>query len=221
MPDQPARRAGPTALSGADADANPVDATVPDATVPDATGPDATAELIASLTARHLTIGVAESLTGGLLIAELIRIPGASVVVSGGIVAYDTELKRTLLGVDGGMLAVHGAVHPDVAIQMAVGVRTAVAVGGVRADIGVSTTGVAGPDAQDGQAPGVVFVGVSSENGALAIPLQLTGDRASIRTQTVTAAIEAVRQLIAPDAWNSSRDAPVTDSTFTNKAQSS
>jgi nicotinamide-nucleotide amidase len=160
---------------------------------------DATAELIARLTARHLSIGVAESLTGGLLVADLIRIPGASMVVSGGIVAYNTELKRTLLGVDGGILAVHGAVHPDVAIQMAVGVRTAVSIGGVRADIGVATTGVAGPDAQDGQPPGTVFIGVSSENGALAIPLQLTGDRAQIRADTVTAAIEAVRQLIAPE----------------------
>jgi len=163
------------------------------------TAVDETAELIASLTARHLTIGVAESLTGGLLTAELIRIPGASVVVSGGIVAYNTELKRTLLGVDGGLLAVHGAVHADVAIQMAVGVRTAVAIGGVRANIGVATTGVAGPDAQDGQPPGTVFIGVSSDNGSVAIPVQLVGDRATIRAETVTAAIEAVRQLIAPE----------------------
>jgi nicotinamide-nucleotide amidase len=145
-------------------------------------------------------IGVAESLTGGLLTAELIRIPGASVAVSGGIVAYNTELKRTLLGVDGGLLAVHGAVHPGVAIQLAGGVRTAVAIGGVRADIGVSTTGVAGPDGQDGQPPGTVFVGVSTENGAVAIPLQLTGDRAKIRAETVASAIEAVRQLIAPES---------------------
>jgi nicotinamide-nucleotide amidase len=167
--------------------------------MPDAAVPDATAELIAELTARHLKIGVAESLTGGLLAAELIRIPGASAVVNGGIVAYDTELKRTLLGVDGGILNVHGAVHSDVAIQMAVGVRTAVAVGGVRADVGVATTGAAGPDPQDGQAPGTVFIGLSMGTGAWVVSLQLQGDRASIREQTVDRAVEAVRDLLARD----------------------
>lgn len=184
MPKHSGGSAGPTAAGVAPTGTTPI---------------DSTAELVATLTARHLTIGVAESLTGGLLTAELIRIPGASVVVNGGIVAYNTELKRTLLGVDGGMLAVHGAVHPDVAIQMAVGVRTAVAIGGVRADFGVSTTGVAGPDQQDGQAVGTVFIGVSSENGSVAIPVQITGDRTTIRAETVRAAIEAVRQLIAPE----------------------
>jgi nicotinamide-nucleotide amidase len=162
--------------------------------------PDPAADLVAELAARHLTIGVAESLTGGLLAAELIRIPGASVVVNGGVVAYNTELKRTLLHVDGSILNVHGAVHPDVAIQMAVGVRTAVAVGGVRADVGVSTTGAAGPDAQDGQEPGTVFIGVSTSSRAWAIPLHLHGDRASIRAQTVERAVEAVRDLLAEEA---------------------
>lgn len=197
MPKHSGGSAGPAAPRGLGATSG--GATAAGATAANATALDETAELIASLTARHLTIGVAESLTGGLLTAELIRIPGASVVVNGGIVAYNTELKRTLLGVDGGLLAVHGAVHADVAIQMAVGVRTAVAIGGVRANIGVSTTGVAGPDPQDGQAPGTVFIGVSSDNGSLAIPVQLAGDRTTIRAETVTAAIEAVRQLIAPE----------------------
>lgn len=170
---------------------------MPDAPAP---APDPTAELIAELTARHLTIGVAESLTGGLLTAELIRIPGASVVVNGGVVAYNTDLKRTLLGVDVAILNVHGAVHPDVAIQMAVGVRTAAAVGGVRADVGVSTTGAAGPDPQDGREPGTVFIGVSVGTYAWSIPLQLVGDRASVRAQTVVRAVEAVREILARDA---------------------
>jgi nicotinamide-nucleotide amidase len=160
---------------------------------------DITATLIAELTARHLTIAVAESLTGGLLTAELIRIPGASAVVNGGIIAYNTDLKRTLLGVDSGILNVHGAVHPDVAKQMAVGARTRLAVGGVRADVAVSTTGVAGPTQQDGQQPGTVYIGLSKGSGSWAIPLTLDGDRSEIRSQTVARAVEAVCELLARD----------------------
>lgn len=161
------------------------------------TAVDATAELVEELIARRLTIAVAESLTGGLLTAELIRIPGASATVNGGVVAYNTDLKRTMLGVDSSILNVHGAVHPDVAKQMAVGARTALAVAGVRADLGVSTTGVAGPGTQDGQLPGTVFIGLSLGTGSWAIPLQLSGDRAAIRAETVRRSIDAVRDLMA------------------------
>lgn len=158
---------------------------------------DATAELIAQLTARHLTIAVAESLTGGLLVAELVRIPGASVVVRGGIVAYDSGLKRSLLKVDSSVLNVHGPVHADVAKQMAVGVRTLLAVNEVRADIGVATTGVAGPGPDGGHPAGTVFIGLSKGTGSWVVPLQLAGDRAEIRAETVRRAIVAVCALIA------------------------
>ena len=157
---------------------------------------DATAELIAELTARRLTIAVAESLTGGLLVAELVRIPGASAVVRGGVVAYDTSLKRSLLHVDSSVLNVHGAVHADVAKQMAVGVRTLLAVNEARADIGVSTTGVAGPGPSDGHPAGTVFIGLSKGTGSWAVPLQLDGNRAEIRAETVRQAIDAVCALI-------------------------
>lgn len=179
---------------------DPADSAEPAEPVEPVDAIDPTALLIADLTARHLTIAVAESLTGGQLVAELIRIPGASVVVNGGVVAYNTELKRSLLGVDSSILNVHGPVHPDVAKQMAVGVRTHLAVDGVRADIGVATTGVAGPDAQGGLEPGTVFIGLSKGTGSWAIPLQLGGDRAQIRSDTVERAIEAVRELIARDS---------------------
>ncbi|TFD76258.1 CinA family protein [Cryobacterium fucosi] len=159
--------------------------------------PDPTAALIGELTEGGLTIAVAESLTGGLLTAELIRVPGASLCVNGGVVAYQTELKHTLLGVDAGLLAEHGPVHPEVAIQMARGVRTRLAVAGRDADLGVATTGVAGPDPQGGQSPGTVFLGLSRGSEGWAIPLRLTGDRAAIRAQTVARAIEAVHTLIA------------------------
>lgn len=160
---------------------------------------EATAALVAELTAAHLHIAVAESLTGGLLVAELVGVPGASVVVNGGLVAYQTELKHTLLGVDTSVLNVHGPVHPDVAIQMAVGVRTLLEHNGERADIGVSTTGVAGPDSQGGLAPGTVYIGLAHNSGSSVIALSLEGDRDSIRAQTVARAIDAVRTLIAPE----------------------
>lgn len=166
-----------------------------DGRMPPAHGPaelDPAARLIAELTRRGLRIAVAESLTGGLVVAELTRIPGASVVVSGAVVAYDTEVKHTLLGVDADLLAREGAVHPEVARQMATGVRTALSVAGRPAEVGVSTTGVAGPAEQDGRPPGTVYVGVAFGDEVEAIPLHLPGDRAEIRAATVAAAVSAV-----------------------------
>jgi len=152
----------------------------------------ATAELIELLVERNLRIAVAESLTGGMLAAELISVPGASAVVLGGVVAYNTELKKTLLGVDTAVLNVHGAVHPDVASQMAVHVRELCTVGEVPAEIGVSTTGVAGPDPQDGCDVGTVFVGISITGDVRVLSLALDGDRESIRRQVVELAISEV-----------------------------
>lgn len=173
------------------------------ATQPDAAGlagaapaEGAATDLVAALTGRGLTIAVAESLTGGLLAAEFVRVPGASAVLAGGVVAYQSAIKHTLLGVDEELLAEHGAVHPEVARQMATGVRTALAVDGHAADIGIATTGVAGPTPQDGQAVGTVYLGLSHGAGVRAIELHLTGSRAEIRAQTVTHAIEAVRELL-------------------------
>jgi nicotinamide-nucleotide amidase len=150
------------------------------------------ARLIAELTARGLRIAVAESLTGGLVAAELTSVPGASAVVSGGVVAYATSVKRSLLGVSSDLLAREGAVHADVARQMADGVRRALALDGRPADIGLATTGVAGPDPQDGRSPGTVFLGVSIGGRVEAVALELGGDRETIRRATVEAAILAV-----------------------------
>ncbi|WP_409047226.1 CinA family protein [Microbacterium sp. HA-8] len=138
------------------------------------------------------SIACAESLTGGLLCAELIALPGASAVVRGGVVAYSTALKQSLLGVDAGLLAQHGAVHAEVARQMARGVREAAAIAGRPAEVGVSTTGVAGPDPADGQPVGTVFIGVSTPVGTRALPLLLEGDRIAIRRETVRRALRAV-----------------------------
>lgn len=153
---------------------------------------DPAAAVIAGLTRRGLRIAVAESLTGGLVIAELTRIPGASVVVNGGIVAYDTDVKRSVLGVSAELLAREGAVHPEVARQMADRVRRVLAVDGRAADLGVATTGVAGPTEQDGKPPGTVYLGVAVGERVDAVALHLHGDRSQIREATVRAAIDAV-----------------------------
>lgn len=159
---------------------------------PSLPGIDVAERVIELLAAQGLRIAVAESLTGGLVAAALTSVPGASVVVSGGIVAYDTEVKHSLLGVDDRLLAREGAVHPEVARQMARGVREALAVGGRRAEVGIATTGVAGPDWQDGRAPGTVYLGIADDRGADAIALELDGDRAAIRAATVRALLDAV-----------------------------
>ncbi|TXN31655.1 CinA family protein [Lacisediminihabitans profunda] len=154
------------------------------------------AAAIAALVDRRLTVAVAESLTGGLLVAELIGVPGASAAVLGGVVAYNTELKATVLGVDAYLLAEHGPVHPEVARQMADRVRSVLAVGGVPADIGLSTTGVAGPDPQGGQQPGVVFIGIAFGSTVTALRLDLSGDRQAIRTGVVSESLARLNEML-------------------------
>lgn len=149
-------------------------------------------ELVTALTARGWTLGIAESLTGGALAAEIVSVPGASATLLGGVIAYATPVKASLLGVDAALLDEHGPVHPLVAQQMANGVRKAVAIGGKPADIGLSTTGIAGPDSPDGQVVGTVHIGIATPSGVRAVSLLLAGDRASIRAQTVDAAIESL-----------------------------
>ena len=154
------------------------------------------AEIIATLTERGYQIAVAESLTGGLLVAELIATPGASAVVVGGVVAYNTELKASVLNVDAGTLAEHGAVHPDVAAQMATGVRAALALAAGPPHIGISTTGVAGPEPQDGQSVGTVYLGFAIGGDVSVKRLSLTGSRADIRWATVSEALSELARLL-------------------------
>ena len=117
------------------------------------------AELVARLVERGWTLGVAESLTGGDVASKIVAIPGASATLRGAIVAYATPLKHSLLGVDSALLDEHGPVHPEVARQMADGVRRAVLIAGRAADVGIATTGIAGPDSPDGQRVGTVHIG--------------------------------------------------------------
>jgi nicotinamide-nucleotide amidase len=154
------------------------------------------ARVVAELTRRGMTIAVAESLTGGLVVAELVGVPGASAVVRGGVVAYATELKATLLGVDAELLARRSPVDPEVARQMAEGVRWRLGHDGAPADIGLATTGVAGPEQQDGHPVGEVWVGLAVEGRVQAHGLTIGGDRASIRAVTVSESLMYVLQLL-------------------------
>ncbi|WP_084502631.1 CinA family protein [Microbacterium indicum] len=155
------------------------------------------ADLLTALRARGWSAGTAESLTGGLVVAGLVAVPGASASVRGGVVAYDTRVKRELLGVDGGLLDAHGPVHPEVACQMAYGVRTALAVDGSPCDVGLATTGIAGPASPDGQPVGTVHIAVATPERTVTRHLRLGGDRDEIRRATVDAvialALDAVR----------------------------
>ncbi|UZN04894.1 CinA family protein [Cellulomonas sp. S1-8] len=142
------------------------------------------AALLDTLRRRGWTLAVAESLTGGLVTATLVDVPGASDVLRGGVVPYATDLKATLLGVEADLLAQRGAVDPDVALAMADGVRRRLG-----ADLGLATTGVAGPDPQDGRAPGTVHVAVSTGTVREVRSLELAGDRAAVRAAACAAVL--------------------------------
>ena len=154
------------------------------------------ARVLELLASDGRTLAVAESLTGGLLADAFVQVPGASAVLLGGVVAYATPVKHTLLGVDGDLLDREGPVDPDVAKQMADGVRRAVAVDGRSADVGVSTTGVAGPEGQGGKPPGTVWVGVAVGERRIARSAVLPGDRAAVRQGAVLLALDALLEAL-------------------------
>ncbi|CAL9423732.1 Putative competence-damage inducible protein [Streptomyces sp. enrichment culture] len=166
------------------------------------------ADVVRLLKVSGETVAVAESLTGGLVAAQLTSVPGASKVFRGSVTAYATELKHELLGVDAAVLAARGAVDPQVAAEMAAGVRKALG-----ADWGVATTGVAGPDPQDGQAVGTVFVAVHGPDGAAtgSAPggkveaLRLNGDRAEIRRESVRSVLALLLRELAGEQTGNER----------------
>jgi nicotinamide-nucleotide amidase len=160
---------------------------------------DSAARALALLEEREWTLAVAESLTGGALSDAFVRVPGASAVLVGAVVAYATPLKRSLLGVDAGLLEREGPVHPQVAEQMASGVRSALAVEGRRADVGLATTGVAGPAPQGGRAPGTVYVGVAVGGRILSVPGRFEGDRAAVRAAAVGLALDSLLAVLTQE----------------------
>lgn len=144
-----------------------------------------TADLIERLRLAGATLAVAESLTGGLLAATIVAVPGVSAVFRGGLVVYATDLKASLAGVDAVLLADRGPVDPDVALALAAGAARRCG-----ADWGIGTTGVAGPTPQDGIAVGTVYIAVTGPGGIAAVRrLALDGDRPAIRRRTVREAL--------------------------------
>lgn len=151
--------------------------------------PEDAQDTVQQLTQRQLTVATAESLTAGMLSSVIAAVPGASAVLQGGIVAYNNTIKHRLLGVSADTLAARGAVDSETAKQMATGVRDR-----LDADIGIATTGVAGPDPSEGKAVGIVFIALSTVDETIAKLLRFDGTRQHIREATVAASLQLVAE---------------------------
>ncbi|MDE2409656.1 MAG: CinA family protein [Actinomycetales bacterium] len=151
---------------------------------------------LALLGAAGIKLAVAESLTGGLLASTIVDVPGASKVFLGGVVAYATEAKGELLWVRTETLSDYGAVSAETAAAMAKGVRKnfeAVAFGLDATKLWtLATTGVAGPDEQEGKPVGRVYVALCTGSETVTRQMTFSGDRAAIREAAVEAALDLV-----------------------------
>jgi nicotinamide-nucleotide amidase len=143
------------------------------------------------LAAEGATVAVAESLTGGLIGAELSRMPGSSATFRGSVVVYATDLKETLAGVPGPLLSTAGAVSPETAGALAAGARDR-----LTATYGIGATGVAGPDEQEGQPVGTVHLAVSGPDVHVVRSLRLPDDRDRVRALAVTMALDLLRRQV-------------------------
>ena len=144
--------------------------------------------LVEAFKEAGLTVGFAESLTGGLISASVVNIPGASAVLKGSIVSYTNEIKEKVLGVPAEVIAEHTEVSEECAIAMACGAKRV-----LNCDVAVSVTGIAGPSGDlPGKPVGPVYMGYchSDENNSGALRLNFTGDRYTIRSETVMAALD-------------------------------
>ncbi|WP_209122318.1 competence/damage-inducible protein A [Alkalihalobacillus sp. BA299] len=138
-------------------------------------------ELVNRLLTKKIKIATAESLTGGLFSQQLTNYAGVSEVFSSGVVSYSNEMKEKILSVSKNTLAEYGAVSNECAIEMAEGIRRL-----CKADVGISFTGVAGPNQVEGKGVGTVFIGVALPNGeSKAFSLNLSGTRGQIRERSV------------------------------------
>lgn len=156
---------------------------------------DIATDVIHMLNQAGQTLGVAESLTAGGVMAALTSVPGSSAVFRGGVVSYATPLKQQLLGVDPDLIATMGVIDPDVATQMAEGARKVTTCDNSPTAWGIGTTGVAGPASQDGKPVGTVYIGIASPTGTRAWgPFNFFGTREHIREATVLEALSRLRE---------------------------
>jgi nicotinamide-nucleotide amidase len=148
---------------------------------------------------RRLTLGTAESCTGGLVAARLTSVPGSSAVFVGGVVAYADQVKAMELGVPANILERHGAVSAETAAAMARGARERLGT-----DLALSVTGIAGPDGGSDEKPvGLVYLHAVGPGGARSADFVFPGDRESIRRRAAVTALHLMRRLLAQ-----SRDRP-------------
>lgn len=149
------------------------------------------AALLALLAERGWTLATAESLTGGLVAATIVEVPGASRVFTGSVVAYDPAVKISLLDVDPDLVERVGTVDEQVVTQMAQGARRRLGV-----DVAIATTGVAGPGPSEGHPAGTVWLACSTPSGLSTRCLALTGERAAVRAGAVGAAIDLAHEVV-------------------------
>ena len=136
-------------------------------------------EVFSMLTDRNWSISTAESLTGGMFSQEFTDLPGVSSLFYGGVVCYSNEVKREI-GVSKETLEAYGAVSEECAIELARSVKAK-----YKTDVGISFTGVAGPDPSEGKDAGTVYIGVAAPTGEKVVALNLAGNRNAIRKRTV------------------------------------
>lgn len=142
--------------------------------------------LAALLKEKKMSVTVAESCTGGMIAAKLVNVPGISEFFWGSFVTYANEAKTALLEVDEQLLAKRGAVSPEVAEAMALGAAKAAG-----ADVGISSTGIAGPDGGTPEKPvGLVYIGCSIKGVVSVVECNFHGNRQEIRAQAARAALE-------------------------------
>ncbi|MCM3661796.1 nicotinamide-nucleotide amidohydrolase family protein [Georgenia satyanarayanai] len=149
------------------------------------------AAVVERLRRAGLTVATGESLTGGLVSAALVDVPGASLAVLGGVVTYATSLKAQVLGVEQAVLDDGGPVQAEVARQLALGAARLLG-----ADCGIGTTGVAGPGPSDGAAAGTVFVAASLAGTVRARRLAVAGTRPLVRRAAVGAGLAVLLGLL-------------------------
>lgn len=157
------------------------------------------AQVISGAKAHNIKICIAESLTGGMLCSALVAIPGASQVVLAGVVAYHDAAKHQILKVPSVTLSTFGAVSEETAVAMADGARQLVQNLPDAQDseiYGISTTGVAGPDSQEGKPAGTAFIALALGDEVSAVTLELSGNRHSIQVGVVMAALQLILEQI-------------------------